>query len=297
MKNWMFCMFSLISAAAYGQGYPANAQVIRDVKGYNESLETAQVDGAWRLEKEAGYTFSNMAKIVVRGLTRPVNGVSKKLVGLAIYVRGAATDPWAFSRYFVTSTEYEGLAPLSATELVAQTHEMLAATPINILPNMNDVAWVYGVSIAEGVQPTQDLSGDFLYSPAYIEYEEKFIDYEFPFEGGIRRLKMEVTLYVRPVDGALRVARASRNSAEPVQAGKTFMSKSAWEALPMLGQKPYAEMSGPQGPALPASAGNRGNNNNNPPQQSSATPGSEQPASSPQNNRAMPRLRVGIRKN
>jgi hypothetical protein len=47
------------------QNFPTDAKVLQDVKNYHGKIATAKVQNEWKLEKEAGYTFSNMAKRVV----------------------------------------------------------------------------------------------------------------------------------------------------------------------------------------------------------------------------------------
>lgn len=300
MKTIILSLALLLPLAGWSQNYPTNAQVVKAVTSYNETIATAQVEGTWRLEREEGYNFSNMAKIVVGATTHKQDGISKKFTGLAIYVRGGSQEGWTFSRYFVTNTEFVGLASLTNQQLVTQTYEELAANPIHILPHMNDIAWIYEVSVPEGVQATQDRTGDFLYSPAYIEYEEKFIDYEYPFEGGIRRIKMEVELYVRLVNGQLKVVRASRTEKEPAEIKKTWLTKSAYENLATLAQKPYTELFGPNGPqittnqqpAAPQTTPTAPATGNAPAQQPTQQP-------TPENNNkvTLPKVRVNIRKN
>ena len=300
MKTIILSLAFLLPLAVWSQNYPTNAQVVKAVMGYNETIATAQVEGTWRLEREEGYNFSNMAKIVVGATTHKQDGISKKFTGLAIYVRGGSQEGWTFSRYFVTNTEFVGLASLTNQQLVTQTYEELAANPINVLPNMQYVAWVYEITVPEGVKATQDLSGDFLYSPAYIEYEEKFIDYEHPFEGGIRRMKLEVTLYVRPVNGQLRVARATRRGGELVEIKKTWLTESAYETWPTLAQKPYTELFGPNGPQItanqqpvaPQTTPKAPATGNAPAQQPT-----QQPAPENNNKVTLPKVRINIRKN
>ncbi|MBK8111241.1 MAG: hypothetical protein IPK46_13325 [Saprospiraceae bacterium] len=87
------------------------------------------------MEREAGYNFSNIAKRVVGATTQKENGISKKIIGLAIYTRSSSVDSWHFSRYFVTGSEVTGAKSLTADDLVSQTLELLRNEPIKVFPD------------------------------------------------------------------------------------------------------------------------------------------------------------------
>ncbi|HRO09276.1 MAG TPA: hypothetical protein PK047_10450 [Saprospiraceae bacterium] len=229
------------------QSFPTDAKVLEDVKKYHGKIATAKVQNEWKLEKEAGYTFSNMAKRVVAATTMKENGVNKNLIGLAIYVRGGAGENWNFSRYFVTSSETIGLTMLNETQLKEQTIELLRTNPGRVLVNYTDIAWVYGITFPVGLKSETDRTGDIIYK-AEIEYEQKFIS-SYPFEGGLKRFKAPLEIYVRPVGGVLKVAVASVGYSESFQ--ETRMTEKQHNALIVLGQKPFDELYGPQGPAIP----------------------------------------------
>ncbi|MBK6374664.1 MAG: hypothetical protein IPF67_16390 [Saprospiraceae bacterium] len=100
----LLILFFLITLPCYifCQAFPSDAKVISDVKKYHGKVATAAVKNDWKLEKEAGYQFSNMAKRVVSATTIKENGVSKKIIGLAIYTRGEVENPGIFQDFLLT---------------------------------------------------------------------------------------------------------------------------------------------------------------------------------------------------
>lgn len=237
----------LLPLWAAAQNYPSDAKVIEEVKKYHGKLATAKVQNEWKQEKEAGYTFNNMAKRVVTATTVKEGNISRNLTGLAIYTRGSAQEAWQFSRYFVTSGEVVGAKSLTATEMREQLIALLQNDPTKVLVDYSDVAWVYDITFPEEVNFTTDRSGDRIYT-ATIEYEYKFIA-SIPFEGGLRRYKNPLEVYVRLIDGAYRVATAVVVNKDPINT--TLMTEKQYNELPVMGQKPFNELFGPQGPAIP----------------------------------------------
>jgi hypothetical protein len=250
MRNILLFFAIFMPLLATAQSFPSDATVLTDVKKYHGKIATAQVKDAWKLEREAGYNFSNMAKRVVSATTVKEGSASKNIVGLAIYTRGSATDKWMFSRYFVTSSETTGLAMLTEEQIRNQLLDLLRSNTTRVLPEANEIAWVYDVTIPNGLEHTTDRSGDLLYT-AQIEYEYKFVK-SIPFEGGLRRYQNPLEVYVRVVDGAYKVATAVVLNRDLIK--ETLMSEKAYNALPTLGQKPFDELSGPQGPNVETTA-------------------------------------------
>lgn len=247
MKTLKTIILLILPFIINAQSFPSDTKVLEDVKKYHGKIATATVQNDWKLEKEAGYTFSNMAKRVVAATTVKEKGVSKKIIGLAIYVRGGAGEKWNFSRYFVTTSEATGLAPLTEQQIKDQTLDLLRTNPSRVFVNYKDIAWVYDITFPEGLKSETDRTGDVIYQAA-IEYEQKFIS-SYPFEGGLRRYKPSLEIYVRLEDGAMKVAVAVVGYAEPI--GEKLMTEKQHDALIVLGQKPFDELFGPAGPTMP----------------------------------------------
>ena len=238
----LFCMPFLAPA----QNFPPDSRVLEDVKKYHGKIATARVQNEWKLEKEAGYTFSNMAKRVVAATTTKENDVFKNIIGLAIYVRGGVGEPWSFSRYFVTSSETHGQKQLTEAQITEQTTEHLRKNPNRIFGDLSAVAWIYGVSFPNGFVFEDKKDGDYVYK-AMIDYERKEVE-SIPFDGGLYRYKAPLDIYVRAIDGVLQVGGFSMLNSDYVQ--KTAMSEKQFNACPSLKDKPYNEISGPQGPSV-----------------------------------------------
>lgn len=248
--TFLLCFPLFLSA----QSFPSDSKVIEDVKKYHGKIASAKVQNEWKLERESGYNFSNMAKRVVAATTIKENGVSKNIIGLAIYVRGGAGESWNFSRYFVTSSETNGLKSLNEDQLIAQVIAQLKKDPGRVFTNLQDIAWVYDVNFANGFKHEVDKrSGDLIYK-AQIEYELKKIDY-YPFEGGLNRFNAPLEIYVRQVGSELRADAFSVGYAETVK--KTPMTEKQFNACPTLKEKPFEALYGPQGPALSANSDNK----------------------------------------
>ncbi len=231
---------------ALAQNFPTDSRVLEDVKKYHGKIATARVQNEWKLEKEAGYTFSNMAKRVVAATTTKENGVFKNIIGLAIYVRGGAGEPWSFSRYFVTSSETHGQKQLTEAQIIEQTTEHLRKNPNRIFGNLSDIAWIYGIYFPNGFVFEDQKDGDYIYK-AMIDFERKEVE-SIPFDGGLYRYKAPLDIYVREIDGVLQVGGFSLGNSAHVQ--KTALSEKQYNACPSLQDTPYDEIAGPQGPVL-----------------------------------------------
>ncbi|MBP6396883.1 MAG: hypothetical protein KBF57_03230 [Saprospiraceae bacterium] len=240
MKILILFLASFILFNLSAQQFPNDAKVIQDVKKYHGKIATAEVQNDWKLEREAGYNFSNMAKRVVAATTQKENGISKKIIGLAIYTRGGSGESWHFSRYFVTGSEVTGAKSLTEEDLVSQTLDLLRTEPIKVFPDFGEIAWVWDVSFTDMAAPTTDRTGDLIYK-GYIEFERKFTAY-YPFEGGLRRYRSPIEAYVRLSGSQMKVAVVSVNFSEPI--GEIWMKEKDYNALPVLGSKVFDELYG-----------------------------------------------------
>jgi hypothetical protein len=248
---YFICLIFISHEFIHAQSFPSDAKVLLDVKKYHGKIATAEVQNEWKLERESGYNFSNMAKRVVAATTIKENNVSKKIIGLAIYVRGASTDAWQFSRYFVTGSEVVGAKALTSDDLRQQSLDLLIKDPIQVIVDFKNIAWVYDITFSDISDSRTDRTGDVIYK-CFVEYERKFNDTEgitlpnYPFEAGLKRYKTPAEAYVRLVDGQMKVARISLGYSEPLD--KKMMSRKEYENLSSLGDKPNSELIGPNCP-------------------------------------------------
>lgn len=254
MKHILFIVL-LSPVFLFAQSFPTDVKVISDVKTYHGKIATASVQNEWKLEKEPGYQFANMAKRVVAATTVKENGVSKKIIGLAIYVRGSAGEAWKFSRYFVTGSEVVGAKTLTSEDLKQQTLDLIRKEPIKVFVDFKDVSWVYDITFPDVSQNRTDRTGDVIYN-GFIEYERKWNDSEgitlpnYPFEAGLKRFRAQVEAYVRLVDGQMKVAVVSVGYAESTD--KKMLSRKTFESLPSLANTSIDQLFGPVCPYLNA---------------------------------------------
>ncbi|MBK8699179.1 MAG: hypothetical protein IPN29_06400 [Saprospiraceae bacterium] len=245
MKSLLLFCLIILPSWAYLQSFPKDAQVLEDVRKYHGNIATAQLQGEWKLEKEVGYQFSNLAKKVVAATTKSENGVSKSILGLAIYMRGGSNEQWHFSRFFITSTESHGQKLLTEGEIIDQTLAILRSNPERIFGNLSDIAWVYGVSFPKGLEyEISKRDGDYIYK-SQLDFERKFVE-SIPFDGGLYRYQAPFEIYVRAVGSQLKVGGFSLGNAEHIK--KTPMKEKDFNVLPTLQTKPFDELSGDSGP-------------------------------------------------
>lgn len=96
-------MFALLySLSASANNLPGEAKVKADtIKAVtNGKVIKVDLDGGWKLEREAGYNFSNVAKQAVIAVKRNNDGSEQSFNAFVIYKRGAPNDAWQFDRLF-----------------------------------------------------------------------------------------------------------------------------------------------------------------------------------------------------
>lgn len=81
---------------------PAVDQVEADARKAvkNGQLTRIEIDGPWKLERESGYDFSNLAKRAIIADKTGDDGARQQFNALVIYQRGATGNPWRFDRLF-----------------------------------------------------------------------------------------------------------------------------------------------------------------------------------------------------
>ncbi len=246
----IFNIFSLVvwfHFVTLGQSFPTDSKVLQDVKKYHGKIANAEVQNDWKLERESGYNFSNMAKRVVSASTIKENGISKKIIGLAIYTRGGTGESWNFSRYFVTGSEVIGTPALTADVLRNQAIELLRQDKIKVFVDFQNIAWVYDITFIDVDDHRTDRTGDVIYK-CFVEYERIFNDSEgitlpnYPFEAGLRRFKSPSEAYVRLVDGQMKVAVITIGFADALD--KKMMSRKEFEKIRTLKDTPLDELIG-----------------------------------------------------
>jgi hypothetical protein len=263
MNTLKTIIFILLPFIVHAQSFPSDTKVLEDVKSYHGKIATAKVQNDWKLEKEAGYTFSNMAKRVVAATTVKEKGISKNIIGLAIYVRGGAGEKWNFSRYFVTSSEVDGAQKLTVDDLKQQTIDLIKKDIDKVFYNHKDVCWVYDISFESATPDRTDRTGDVIYN-CHLEFDRMFNDSEgitlpnYPYEAGVMRYRVPAEAYVRLVDGQMRVAVVTWGYNQAID--KKMLNRKQFESLTSLTSQNFDQLFGKEG--LKSADGNTQKSNN-----------------------------------
>lgn len=266
MQTFKFLFFFLLPFMISAQSYPSDNKVITDVKKYHGKIASATVQNDWKLEKEAGYSFSNMAKRVVAGTTIKENGITKKIIGLAIYTRGGQRESWNFSRYFVTSSEVVGAKLLTEDILKEQIIALLESDPIKVFPDFGEIAWVHDITFPKGLENHTDRTGDVIYA-GQITFMRKFVEYEYPFEGGIRKHISPLEIYTRLDNTEMKVKTCVVGYSDANE--KKYLSEKEYKSIAVLGTKPFMELFGLNGPDLKSTIQDKDKSESNKPGKSS----------------------------
>jgi hypothetical protein len=247
MYTFKLLFFCLLPFLISSQSFPSDTKVIADVKKYHGKMASATVQNDWKLEKEAGYSFGNMAKRVVAGTTIKENGISKKIIGLAIYTRGGQGESWNFSRYFITNSEVVGAKLMTEDVLKEQIIALLESDPIKVFPDFGEIVWVHDITFPEGLENHTDRTGDVIYA-GQITFMRKFVEYEYPFEGGIRTHISPLEIYTRLESAEMKVKTCVVGYSDANE--KKYLSEKDYKSIAVLGAKPFKELFGLNGPDL-----------------------------------------------
>jgi len=150
----MMVLFTFSSKFTLSQNLPTDNQTLADAK---KAIKTATVvkaefTGDWKMEKESGYTFANLAKRPVKMQVKDnTTGKERRFEGLAIYERGAPSDKWMFSRYFTFTNSIEIIGQQADTGLLKSlTLEAMRNNPAEWLGDISGIYWVYPITLVPG---------------------------------------------------------------------------------------------------------------------------------------------------
>lgn len=174
-----FMLLMLILCVAfnmsYAQNFPSDKQTLTDAKAAikTATVLTAVFSSEWKLEKESGYLFSNLAKKAIQMTVKDnQTGEQRSFEGLAIYARGSAMEAWHFSRFFTYTNSIKVLGAKEDTELLKEL----------TLKSMTEDAgqWFGDVTGVFGVYPIQIVAGSFQ------KVSEREMKWEVSFEVDLR---------------------------------------------------------------------------------------------------------------
>lgn len=142
----------LFAMPVMAQQLPADAVVLQDTK---KAIKTAtvlkmQFTSDWKLERESGYLFANLAKKAIQAEVKEMaTGKVKRFEGLAIYSRGSSSEAWSFSRFFTytNSIEEVGTAPDEQGLLQLTLANMAGDRPFDWFGDVTGVFVVHPIKI------------------------------------------------------------------------------------------------------------------------------------------------------
>ncbi|MBL8182084.1 MAG: hypothetical protein JNL64_10815 [Blastocatellia bacterium] len=144
----------LAAIGADAQSLPSDAKTMADTKAAmpSSTVETAEFTSGWKLERESGYTFSNLAKRAIKMQVRDKkSGQQKSFEGLAIYQRGSASDAWQWSRFFAYDNSIKMIGAVENTaEIERMTLEGMTIRPSDFFGDLTGVFWVHPIKIVPG---------------------------------------------------------------------------------------------------------------------------------------------------
>lgn len=136
------------------QGLPTDSRTMAAVKAAMAAVtvESHEFTSEWKLEREKGYTFSNLAKRAIKMLVRDnKSGQKRSFEGLAIYQRGATNDAWRWSRFFTYENSIKMIGEIENTEeLERMTLESMTARPSEYFGDLTGVYWAFPFKIVPG---------------------------------------------------------------------------------------------------------------------------------------------------
>lgn len=228
---------------AIAQQLPGSAQVKADVTSAvkNGKLTSIELDGAWKMERERGYNFSNVAKQAVIATKKNADGSEQRFNGFAIYKRGAASDAWVFDRLF--SFGFETVGGTSATPddaaLHAITLKAMRERPAGFMPV--DLRQVYRVDAFKVVPGSAKRRGD---NEVTWEIIGEYVvdDTQSSRDPGVKKLRehikvegiqhLQTKAWIVSKSGIVRTESLQRQS----------LTAQQMQSLPTLAQAPFDQL-------------------------------------------------------
>lgn len=249
MMRWFSVFFSLwallFATVAGADGLPGVAQVEADARAAvtNGRITRIEIDGGWKMEREAGYTFANLAKQAIIADKQNADGSRQQFNALAIYQRGAASDPWVFDRLF--SYGWKSLdgnsasATVDSVRLHALTLKAMRDNPGGWMPV--DPRNVYRVDAFEVVPGSVRTVSD---NELVWEIEGQFIvdDTSQSSDPGVKKLRQRIK--VEGIQHAQTREWILSKAAEvsSVNLGRQALTRQQKDALPTLADAPFDQL-------------------------------------------------------
>lgn len=240
-----FLLAGLYAASAVSSNMPSAAQVESDARAAvkNGTLTRIEIDGGWKLERESGYDYANLAKQAIIADKRNADGSEQQFNALVIYQRGAPNDPWIFDRLFAYGWKSLGgnsaSARLDAAALHALTLKAMRNSPGGWMPV--DPRNVYrvdaftvvpdSIKTIDDTQLTWEIDGQFIINDTHQSAD--------PGVKKIRqRIKVEGIQHLQTREWILSKAGEGTQT----DLGRQALTRAQIDSLPTLADAPFDQL-------------------------------------------------------
>ncbi len=235
----------LHAGSAKANDFPSGAQVERDARAAvtNGRVTRVEIDGGWKMERESGYTFANLAKQAIVAEKQNPDGSRQQFNALVIYQRGAASDPWTFDRLFSYGWKsLDGASPSAAMDagrLHALTLQAMRDNPGGWMPV--DPRNVYRIDAFVVVPGSIRQLND---NELAWEIEGEFIvdDTTQAADPGVKKLRQRIKLngiqHAQTREWILSKAGEVSSS----NLGRQALTRAQKDALPTLANAPFDQL-------------------------------------------------------
>lgn len=136
------------------QGFPTDSRTMVDAKAAikTATVEKATFTSGWKLERERGFLYDNLAKRAIEMVVKDnSSGDKRSFEGLAIYQRSSAAAPWVFSRFFTYTNSIKMLGGKEDTAMLKQLAlDGMKANPAEWFGDTSGIFWVYPIEVVPG---------------------------------------------------------------------------------------------------------------------------------------------------
>jgi len=248
MLRWLTTLMflSLLQAGcATASDFPSANQVEKDARAAvtNGQVTRVEIDGGWKLERETGYAFANLAKQAIIAEKQNADGTRQQFNALVIYQRGADSDPWVFDRLFSYGWKSIDGTTANATmdtgRLHALTLNAMRENPGGWMPV--DPRNVYRVDAFVVVPGTIQQVSD---NELIWEIEGEFIvdDTHQSSDPGVKKLRHRIKVegIQHPQTREWILSKAAEVSS--VNLGRQALTRQQKDSLPTLADAPFDQL-------------------------------------------------------
>jgi hypothetical protein len=244
----LISLLALCATPLRAQDLPTVATVKADATAAvrNGRVTRIEIDGGWKMEREAGFDFANLAKQAIIADKTNADGSQQQFNALVIYQRGAPSDPWRFDRLFSYGWKSIGAGAagaagpgMDATQAHALTLTAMRSNPGGWMPV--DLRYVLRVDAFQVIDASIQRAGDNEYT---WEIRAEFVvndtsNYAEPIVKNLQqRLKVEAIQHPQTQQWILsKIAELESTSSKSQK-----LTRAQLESLPTLADAPFDQL-------------------------------------------------------